>query len=218
MKLSTLAEQRRLEAEQLHLTKLHGPPPVCCFKTYRLHSGLSLQALVTATHLSKNAIVRAENGTYTNPLPSLVSFWERKLGLSESEITDAYCEFQYYQRLRHFHYFGINLQNGYNTFVNVHPFRQLRKQRIAYHDLEIIPTGLDPVSRALCIPIDTLRYWEKKFRQQQTVPKLVIGVLLRIGYTQSEVQQFCRDYGDWRRENLTVNEQAAGDLNERSQP
>lgn len=191
MKHTTLAQQRRVEAHEAELTRIHGPVPINIFRQLRLSNDLSLQGLAIQTGLSKDALVRAEQGTYSNPLPTLTGFWVRR-GVNELVITDGYELFQYKMRLRNFHYFGVNLDDLYDLTLPVHPFRQLRKNRDPF------PVGLVALSQALCIPIDTLRYWEKKYRTQKTVPKQVVQVLSQIGYTQHEIQQFCRSYEVWR--------------------
>lgn len=206
MQYSKALEANRHLKEEEYLNGIHGDPPVCVFKYLRINAGLSLGALGIQTHLSKNALVRAENGTYANPLPALLDFWVRKQNaLNEPEIATAYEDFQHEQRRRHFHYFGPYLQDSYDVGFPNHPFRQLRRNRPSFADPETaLPVGVEEVSRALCLPVDTLRHWEKKYRTQLSVPKAVLGVLNQIGYTQAEVQEYAADYTQWRREHLKV--------------
>lgn len=207
MKVTTALEQRRYDAEEEYLNSLHGPAPINPFRQFRQASGLSLQGLAMQSGLSKNALVRAEQGTYKNPLPSLVSFWVNRptVTLSELEITEAYEDFQFYMRKRNFHYFGPNLT--YSLRSPEHPFRQLRLQRLSRVDNKPLPVGPDEVSRALCLPVDTLRYFEKKYRLQQTVPSALTSALIFIGYTRPDVRSFCQDYEYWRAERINNDKQ-----------
>lgn len=200
MKHTTVKDAVRREAERAYLDKVHGPSEPCVFRTLRLNAGLSLQGLAIQTGLSKNALVRAEQGTYANPLPSLVEYWVSRLTSQVTELTivESYEDYQYAQRKRFLHYFGPNLQAGYDPLDDLHPFRQLRHSRPSHVDFLPLPVGLTEVSQDLCLPVDTLRFWEKKFRSQQSIPKQVITALLMSGYTQYEVGQFCRDYELWR--------------------
>lgn len=199
MKYTTLREASRLQAEEAYLTKLHGPAPVCVFRDLRKSAGWSLQDLAIQCGLSTNALVRAEQGTYSNPLPSLMDFWLRKYPqFTELSLRTEYEDYQYYQRKRYFHYFGPHLTLPPSLEIQSHPFRYLRKHRPSKVDELPLPVGPDEVSRSLCIPVDTIRYWEKKFRSQQSVPKQVNAVLLKIGYTQSEVRALNEFYVQWR--------------------
>lgn len=197
MRHTTAVLQERWNAHENLLTNKYGPPPVCNFKHLRLQSNLSLAGLALQTGLSKNAIVRAEQGTYANPLPRLSEYYQRRFNISELEITLGYEDFQAAQRQRHYHYFGDTLI--YSELDQVHPFRQLRlsKHSLAHPDV-LLPVGPDAVSRALCIPVDTLRFWEKKFKSQKSVPKLVVNVLNQIGYDRSTIANFCKAYEYWR--------------------
>lgn len=200
MKFQTAKDLSRREAEEKYLTKLHGPLPTNPFKTLRVNAGFSLQGLATQSQISKQALLKAEQGLYANPLPSLVDYWMRRpsFDVSELDITEGYENFRYAVRRRNLHYFGDSLHHAYSVAEPLHPFRQLRKNKRSHVDGELLPVGLTECAQALCIPIDTLQFWEKKFRQQQSVPKQVIEALKIAGYTQYEVQQFCRDYTEWR--------------------
>ena len=192
----------RYSAHEDYLTNLHGPQILSPFKEYRTNAGLSLQGLSIQTGLSKNALVRAEQGTFSNPLPALSEFWQRRLNISEFEILNAYEDYQFYMRKRNFHYFGSELL--YDHSLSEHPFRQLRQNRVSRVDGLPLPVGPDEVARALCLPVDTIRYFEKKFRLQQSVPKAILGTLIFIGYSRSDVHEFSKVYEIWRTERIKL--------------
>lgn len=195
-------KQRKL-AEQEFLESKHGQL-ISNFKQLRLQHSLSLEDLSRLSYISKNALVRAEQGTYANPMPALLTYWLRRLpNLSELELLDGYEDFQLNQRARHPNYFGPTLL-AVDPTESLHPFRQLRRQHISPVDKLLLPVGVDEVSRALCLPIDTLRYWEKKWRLQQSVPKLVQEVLSQIGYPRSEIRELSSRYRVWRESNNVV--------------
>lgn len=190
-------------ADEEHLTALHGSPPISVFKELRQFHDLSLADLARRSYLSKNTLVRAENATYANPLPSLMDYWVKnsKRAVTYLDLVTGYEDFQDEQRRRHTKYFGLDLH--INETSTTHPLRQLRSSRYSYSNPDrSLPVGIDEVSRALCLPPDTLRFWEKKWRQQQTVPKLFNSVLLFVGYSGDNVLHFNYQYEQWRRETL----------------
>ena len=190
----------RYKAELEYLDSVNGGQLICNFKQYRLRAGLSLLELSRQSHISKNGLVRAEQGTYANPMPALLNYWLRtNPNLTYLEVEDGYIDYQQSQRLRNFKFFGKSLIESTVSGVNdPHPFRQLRHRHVSPYDGEVLPVGVDQVSRALCLPVDTLRYWEQKWRLQKSVPKLVREGLLTIGYGRSEVSEFCDIYSEWR--------------------
>lgn len=197
MRYDTSADLRRRQAEEDYLNRLHGELPVNPFKRLRVSNHMTIKDLAAQSYTSKTAIIRAEAGTYTNPMPSLVKFWvERsKVPTSELTITEDYEDFQYAVRKRNMHYFGVL---RYNINLTLHPLRQIRTNKISHVDGQRLPVGPNEVSKALCLPQDTLHHFEKKFRSQQTVPKQLLSVLLLIGYDRSTVMGFNSDYCDWR--------------------
>jgi transcriptional regulator with XRE-family HTH domain len=198
MKLTTFNQLEDKEAlEQIRIDNF-GPPPTNPFK--RLRGNLTLEALANRIGVSKQALIRLEQGTFNEPLPNVLSFWVTERGYSELSLTDEYTEYQRLVRARHWHYFGPILHAEFN--VETHPFRQLR------HNVKVNPSE---VAKALCIPQGTLNHFEKKWRTQQTVPKLLVDVLQIIGYPYEDVLLFCSTYKIWRQNNLngTVVEGAA---------
>lgn len=174
------------------------------FRKLRLGHNYKLSEFCGMVHVMRSAMIRLEHGTYANPLPSVTDWWVNHecnkcshLGLTELKLFNAYEDFQLNQRQQHLMYFGRtrHLHDMYDLNSDVHPFRQIRGS-----------IGITQVSRDLCIPLDTLQFFEKRWVRQQSVPKLLCTVLNYIGYSNLEIQQFRADYKTWRTRMLSKKE------------
>jgi hypothetical protein len=157
------------------------------FLSLRLKAGLTLGELATYSQVNIRALSRSEYGMYTNPLPTLVDYWVNKGAISEGIL---YSEYEYYKiAVRRFNklLFGTDLNFDLNS--NIHPLRQLRKAK-SYDLVELC--------KALCVPLDTLQYFEKKWRLQKSVPKCLSLALNQAGYSRSQLYKFSQDYSEWR--------------------
>jgi DNA-binding XRE family transcriptional regulator len=146
-----------------------------------------------AKHIGINvrAIARLECGLYTNPLPSAVDYWTTNRGLiTIPELLTEYEDFVFNSRQSNHRLFGtlhVNLSSG------VHPWRNIRAR------LNPDPAAtLSGCAKAMCIPLDTLQFWEKKWRTQKSVPKVLLLALNQMGYTQVELDKFKEIYKSWR--------------------
>lgn len=136
------------------------------------------------------AVSRLECGLYTNPLPAVVDYWVNNVGLSLTipELLTGYEDFVFTTRRANARAFGplhVNLTSG------THPFRVLRNYR-----------GLTETVKLMCVPLDTVQFWEKKWRTQKSVPKSVLLALNQMGYTQTELAKFQEAYVAWRKIHL----------------
>lgn len=191
MLLRTQSDLKRRQLDDI----ARGLPPLNPFTILRTKSGFSIAELSRLAHIDEKALVRAEDGTYTQPLPSLVEFWVRNISeLSTVDINSDYEDFVLAQRERHKFYFGRSLLVDVN---GIHPFRQLRARRPSKHDNSILPVGLVECSRALCVPLDTIQFFEKKLTQK-SVPKPIKTALNQTGYTSEQIRQFEAAYHEWR--------------------
>jgi transcriptional regulator with XRE-family HTH domain len=178
-----------------------GPEPENPFRTLR--GDLTLAALASMAHVDRKVLSRLEKGMYVQPSPSVVDYWvNRRHLVTEGELWADYENYQYLQRRRHMFYFGPSLITTPN---HTHPFRRLRANRPTAHDLDVIlPVGITECCEALCLPLDTIQFFEKKFRLQQSVPKILKQVLSQIGYTREQIAQFEKEYLAWRKDNKSV--------------
>lgn len=181
--------------------ELYGPEPVNPFTHLRSDLGVSLNRLATICHVDRKALSRLENGTYTNALPSVVDFWVNRNATTEGELLTQYEEYQFLQRRRHEFYLGASLNVD---LAGMHPLRQLRFNRPSLVTQAPLPVGISEFSEALCLPLDTVQYFEKKWRQQQSVPKQIKLVFNQIGYSREQIATFEQRYKQWRELNKVV--------------
>lgn len=161
------------------------------FKELRESLNLTLEQLARQTALSKQAIIRCEQGTYSQPLPALMSFAVNR-GENENDFTNRYNDFQYRTRYANAYLFGDSLPNRleyrvYSADNLEHPFRTIRG---SYNPTE--------VAKALCVPQATITYFERKSKQQKSVPKALIEALLMAGYTNADVSGLVAAYDSYR--------------------
>lgn len=179
------AAKLRSQREQLSLI---GPPPTNPLREVRLQESLGLQEMADLIGISKQALIRLEQGTYDTILPVVLEYYRDNFHLSELALMDGYESFQEKQRARHFHYFGPTLvPEALN--IREHPLRILRRL------INVTPTE---VAKDLCLPHATLTYFERKAKQQKSVPKSLINVLHEIGYSTSQINEFHRAYDKYR--------------------
>lgn len=199
MKFSTFSDMNNRLADLRVRNERFGDAPENPFTTLRESKDLTFAQLARLSHVDAMAIKRAEFGTYSFPLPSLVDYWVNSGAITESVLNNAYSDFVDLQRLRHRHYFGPTLT--VNT-SGEHPFRQLRERRPSLATSLPLPVGLLEVSKALCIPLDTIQFFERRI-QQQTVPKPIKAALNQIGYSGNAIAAFELDFIEWRKNKVT---------------
>ena len=140
------------------------------------------------------AIARLEHGLYTSPLPSAVNYWHQNSTQSIPEILSAYEDFVYATRRanhRHFNHLHVDISSG------IHPWRVIRSNSF-FDATTTHRLSLTECARLMCVPLDTLQYWEKKWRTQHSVPKSILLALNQMGYTQVELTKFQEVYQAWR--------------------
>lgn len=157
------------------------------FRSLRVAARMTLGELSTNSKIDIRSLSRSEYGMYTNPLPALVEYWVRRGSISEGVLTSEYEYYKIAVRRHHRLLFGPTLD--FSLTSNIHPMRQFRAQ----HDF-----GLVELCKALCLPMDTLQYFEKKWRNQQSVPKGVLLALNQAGYSQFQLRRFQDEYKKWR--------------------
>lgn len=195
-------EQDNSQLDRLARINVYGPVPINPFLRLRHNSNQSLVAMALSCRVDRKALARLEKGMYTTPLPSVVDYWVNLSRATEGELWSDYEDFQYNQRKRHPLFFGPSL---YIDPQGAHPLRQLRANVPAMHDPNATsPVGITECAEALCLALDTLQFFEKKYRLQQTVPKTLKAVLSQIGYTREQINTFEREYKSWRLVNKPV--------------
>ena len=193
-----MVKAHRERAEAKWRVTTYGEAPYNPFFELRTNAALTLGELSTYSGIDRRALQRSEDGLYTNPLPALLDYWEVK-GHNPHELMNEYEDFQVGTRVRHERYFG-----PLNFPVNgpTHPMRYFRANRPHPVDLNPAPVGLIDACRALCVPLDTVQYWEKKYSQQQSIPKVILASLNQMGYGLGELRGLKERYGYWREAKL----------------
>lgn len=181
---------------------LYGPIPINPFTQLRSERGLNLNQLAAHTGINNKALNRLEKGMYVNPLPRAVTYWVNTGLTTEGELLSDYENYRYLQRIRHRFLFGPSL--GVDLEQPLHPLRQLRSRRPSLVDQLPLPVGLFDVCAALCLPLDTVQHFEKKWSTQQSVPKELKLTLNQIGYTHQQITTFSIAYSDWRAKHSRV--------------
>ena len=180
---------------------LHGPIPINPFTMYRTDIGLNYNQLALYTGINNKALVRLERGMYVNPLPRAVDYWVNKGVCTEGELLSDYENFRYLTRRRNEFYFGSTLLFVLNN--PVHPLRQLRSTRPSLVDNQPLPVGLFDFCAALCLPLDSIQGFEKKWRSVQSVPKELKLALNQCGYTRDQIGFFEKFYKEWRQKHMS---------------
>lgn len=179
--------------------------PENIFKSLRLASGLSHDALAKQMNTTKRALIWLEQGTYDRPLPVALTYWLgpgqflpgiKHSGIRVTELTliEGYESFKEQTRDQNRLYFGPSISHLSYSAGAPHPFLQLKDAAGAVGN----DNSSNALAKSLCIPQATLNLWERKWRTQHSVPKTFQSVLLAIGYTRFEVRSLITGYETWR--------------------
>lgn len=198
MKLATVADLNLRKADEDARTRIYGSAPINPFTVLRELNTYTYAELSRISHIDPMALKRAEWGTYTQPLPSLVDFWVKRSEVNHLDLLTDYEDFVMKQRVRHHLYFGGDLEFD---LAGIHPFRQFRARRPSKATNTPLPVGLVECAKALCVPLDTIQFFEKKL-SQKSVPLPIRVALNHCGYTQGQITSFDWAYGEWRERQL----------------
>lgn len=171
MKPATLKHNREIAAFEARLP----PAPVNPFKAARIELDLTMAELSKLTNVTKQSIVRLEQGTFVYPLDAVSQYFTDQ-GYSYLSLRDAYIDFQTKQRKRHFRMFDNFVAKLSKCPNNEHPFRYIRQP--------FTPTY---VAKALCISQASIEHFENRVARQSIVPQALQDVLNEIGYGRSEI-------------------------------
>jgi DNA-binding XRE family transcriptional regulator len=159
------------------------------FKELREAHSITLELMAKKIGITKQALIRLEQGTYVDPLPAAAQYCSSAFPVTEFELINQYAQYQTAKRNMHTRYFGDLIPKLELTLVSdIHPMRALRGS--------VNPTQ---VAKDLCIPQATLTYFERNVVQQKSVPKVVLNVLYEIGYTDKEITAFMEAYATYRK-------------------
>lgn len=202
MKRSTLLEADRLlkwESDRLTAyTQTYGPFPINIFKQLREADNLTHEELSSKVGLTRHSLIRAEQGVFANPPPSLISYWSQAHSMSELYLMDQYEHFQLSTRLLYKHLFGEFLLVETDR-EHPHPLKQLR---LTSNSLGKPKLSVMQVAKYLCVPQFNLHHWETHWKRQQSVPKAFAEALISSGYAAEDINYLGDSYKQWRANQL----------------
>lgn len=156
------------------------------FKELRESHDLTVELMAKKMGISKQALIRLEQGCYVEPLPTALNYCASAFPVTEYQLTVDYEAYQKLKRQSAHRYFGPIVTKLSGAHV-IHPMRVLRGT--------INPTQ---VAKDLCIPPSTLTYFERNVIQQKSVPKVILNVLHEIGYKDHEIETLIMAYDCFR--------------------
>jgi len=169
------------------------------FKEIRNQLGYSQVKMANKVGISKHAILRCEQGMYTEPLPSYLNWVVNHTTVTRHELLAQYEAFQVQVRESHQLLLG-SFDLSPDPPVGTHPLVWLR-QRFKFN-----PTSL---SKALCLNQTVINYFEQNPINQRTVPEQLLTALKDAGYPNYDLALFEKWYRDYRefklsQQNLSV--------------
>lgn len=179
------------------IAELSGEPePLNPFKELRTNAQLTLVQLVDKTGLTKQALIRTEQGIYPEPPDRLLDFWTKE-GNSYPELRNNYESWQMTIRSRHDRLFLWP-----RTWdQRVHPLMQLAELwRNPFTDLPYSGEPMNPteLSKLLCVSQAVVNHWLKHPIQQKSVPTPLWVALSASGYSKKELAQLSEAYYKFR--------------------
>lgn len=166
--------------------------PVNPFKDIRNKANLSQYELARRAGVTKHAVLRLEQGMYTDPLPTLLTFFTGTFNVSRTSLIRQYEEFQVQTRQN-----NARLLGDFTSLtppVGTHPLTYLRER-----------AGFNPTSlaKALCLSQSTIGYFEKRPVNQHTVPEQLIIALHDADYSSDETDWLEHAYKVYRQQLVT---------------
>lgn len=173
----------------------YGPAPTNPFKELRDRSNLTMQEITEQVGVSRQALIRCEQGTYPTAIERLVNFWCDRGDIGWTELVNTYAEFQTLTRQRHRRPFGSipDFSVDPNQYSN-HPL-------LVMLDYWMLPDGtpngaMNPTefSKLFCVNQATVDHWLNKVHNQASVPGLILSALKQSGYSVSELTRLEKAY------------------------
>lgn len=157
--------------------------------------GRSLSELSGLCRVSKQAIIRTEQGVYPE-IPKGILEYLIKQGVPYLLMVNGYEEFQLAIRRRHFGIFG---HTQVEFKLEEHPNKTLRN-RWTYPTM--LPVGFEmnitEQAKLLCISQSVLNHFESHPNRQQSVPYTLNRALSEANYSVAFLEQFSQAYKNHR--------------------
>lgn len=170
-------------------------PIVNPIKRLRLSRSWSLEQVAEAADLSKQLLIRSEQGCYVNIPPRLVGFLEDHFDFDLSELNEQYITFQEITRISNYGLLPVDLLRVWperNPFVALRKIRKLSQAQ---------------VYKGFCIHPTIIHKLENQPNLCQTIPGDFVRALQESGYEFSWIAHYSSWYNEhkkWLREQVTV--------------
>lgn len=197
-KLSTTQRDNRWNKYQ---DSLPHPEPINPFKDLRIASDWTMVEICNRAGISKQALIRTEQGTYEYPPERLLDFWSNE-GTSYTELTTRYEQFQLDTRRRHSYLFG---RSSYWAFtLSEHPFVTLLTSHWCDAlDREYLGVmNATECAKLLCVNQSVVDHFVQKPQRQKSVPAPLLRALRQNGYTLDDLDNLSQAYVDYRNHTL----------------
>jgi transcriptional regulator with XRE-family HTH domain len=205
-RLATRQRESRINTYLEAVNSLHGPDPTNPFRWLRLNANLTLNELCELTGVSKQAMIRLEQGTYAEPIERVMEFWLTNASRYNQdtdyvELTNKYERYKAVMRKRHSRIFGsMPVLDAFHRRIDKHPFVTLRSLWQNPETQQVLGTmNVTECSKLLCIPQSVLDHFQNKVARQQTVPQPLLEALRDNGYGSDDLSVFSQAYEDHRR-------------------
>lgn len=185
-----------------YLSSLTSPEVFNPFKNARLGLEKPMQQIANEAGLSKQALIRTEQGTYDVPPERLIEYYLDH-GHSYNELVNGYREFQVATRQRHHKIFGEPF--GRFVYSGKHPLDYLLT--ICWSTADGTPVGpMNPTefSKLMCVNQSVVDYFLSKPHRQKSVPGPILRALRDNGYSVDVLNDFALAYEQYRCAKLGV--------------
>lgn len=171
--------------------------------TLDVTTGYTIQELADLAGISKQALIRTEQGCYTEPPERIVDYWVEKRDCDYTTLTNGYFLFVTHTRRRHEKLFGAFPDLVDFQHARQHPMKFLRSLWTNPFDETNIGTmNITEMAKLLCLSQSMLDHFENHPRRQQTVPAPLVQALRDNTYTSYEVGQLQLAY-EWYRDYIS---------------
>lgn len=160
---------------------------------------LTLVEAASATGVSKQALIRLEQGVPDKPIGPVTSYYVGSLyrheGYDYLDFINGYEQYQVSQRQRNYKLFGDRIPLGTSFRYDVHTLTQLLAMW-CFPVGNAVGGSLNPTecAKLLCINQSILDHWVNKPHRQQSVPTAFMEALRTNGYRQVDLQQVIDAY------------------------
>lgn len=205
-KLVTKQRESRINAYLAAVTPSASDNPVNPLKDLRAQSGLTMQGICDLSGISRQALIRAEQGVYPSIPERLLTFWldfrfVNREPVTYVELTTSYTNFKLATRASHYRMFGTPeflVTPSAVGNLTTHPL-QLLFDNWELPDLtklgKMNPTEF---AKLLCISQSVVDHFLKKIANQASVPTQIRSALFDSGYTNNELANFEKCYVRYR--------------------